>query len=185
MAKEAYYFSHDANARQDPKILAMMSVYEAKGYGWYWIIVEMLREQSDFTLNLQGKYTFNALAMQMHSTKEEAREFVEDCINEFGLFEDDGEKFWSNSLLRRMAMKEEVSIKRKKAAEARWGKQKDSNSNADDMQMHSKEDANAMQGKEKKVKESKEKENIYTSEFDEFWNVYPVKKGKHEAATKV
>ena len=68
MAKDAYYFSHDANARQDPKILEMISVYGIEGYGRYWILVEMLREQSDYTLSLTGKYTFNALAMQMQCT---------------------------------------------------------------------------------------------------------------------
>ena len=147
MSKEAYYFSHDANARQDPKILAMMSVYGAEGYGWYWIIVEMLREQSNFTLDKQGKYTFNALAMQMHCNKDASEQFVNDCIDEFGLFSTDGEKFWSDSLLRRMAMKEEISQKRKKAAEKRWGKQEE---DAKEMQMHNKSSANGMQGKEKR-----------------------------------
>jgi hypothetical protein len=155
MSKEAYYFSHDANARQDPKISALMSVYGAEGYGWYWILVEMLREQSDYTLDKQGKYTFNALAMQMHCKRDAAEKFVHDCIEEFELFDTDGVKFWSNSLLRRMAMREELSQKRKKAAEKRWSKQeKDTN----DMQMHSTSNADGMQGKEKKVKEKKVKE---------------------------
>lgn len=158
MAKEAYYFSHDANARQDPKILAMTSVYGIEGYGRYWIIVEMLREQSDHTLELQAKYTFHALAMQMQCKKEEAEEFIHDCINEFELFDSDGERFWANSLLRRMAIKEEISHKRKKAAEARWSKEK-STSNADGMQVHSK--SNARKGKESKGKESKERYRDY------------------------
>ena len=161
MAKEAYYFSHDANARQDPKVLALISVYGLEGYGRYWVIVEMLREQSDFTLDIQGKYSFNAIAMQMQCTKDEAESFVHDCINEFELFESNGERFWSNSLLRRMALKEEVSMKRKKAAEARWNKKKNNKEDADDMQMHNNSSANGMQGKEKKVKESKEKKIKY------------------------
>lgn len=156
LSKEAYYFSHDANARQDPKILALMSVYGAEGYGWYWIIVETLREQSDFTLDMQGKYSFNALAMQMHCNKDTAEKFVHDCIDEFELFASDGQSFWSNSLLRRMAMKEEISQKRKKAAEKRWGKKQE---DAESMQMHNTSNADGMQGKEKKVKESKVNKN--------------------------
>ena len=31
--KDAYFFSHDCNARNDPKILALRSVYGAEGYG--------------------------------------------------------------------------------------------------------------------------------------------------------
>lgn len=157
MSKEAYYFSHDSNARQDPKILAMMSVYGPEGYGWYWILVEMLREQSDFTLDKQGKYTFNAISMQMHCTKDASEQFVNDCINEFELFQTDGIKFWSDSLLRRMAMKEEISQKRKKAAEKRWSKQEE---NTNEMQMHSNSNADGMQGKEKKEKKGKKEKEI-------------------------
>lgn len=161
MAKEAYYFSHDSNARQDPKVLAMMSVYGPKGYGWYWILVEMMREQDGYTLSLQGKYSFNAIAMQMHTTSNEAEQFVHDCIDEFELFESDGQVFWSNSLLRRMEMKEQISQKRKKAAEKRWNKQKKSDEGAEGMQMHNSSNANAMQGKESKGKESKENKEIH------------------------
>ncbi|MFG6179738.1 Lin1244/Lin1753 domain-containing protein, partial [Halomonas sp. THAF12] len=62
--KNTYYFSHDGNARNDPKILSMRSVYGSEGYGWYWIIIEMLREQEDYKIKI-NKYTWNALAMQM------------------------------------------------------------------------------------------------------------------------
>lgn len=31
--KDAYFFAHDCNARNDPKILALRSVYGAEGYG--------------------------------------------------------------------------------------------------------------------------------------------------------
>src|SRR5699024_9452817 len=86
-------------------------------------------------------------------------EFVHDCINEFGLFNSDGEVFWSESLLRRMAIKEEISQKRKKAAEARWGKAKNKEKKPSNMQVHSNSNANGMQGKESKGKERKKKEN--------------------------
>lgn len=168
MGKDAYYFSHDANARHDPKILAMMSVYGAKGYGWYWIIIEMLREQSDLKLSLSGKYTFNAIAMQMHCNADECKKFVLDCINEFELFASDDHYFWSESLIRRMEKREEVSKKRSEAAKKRWSKKPDTSKDSEQInttseQKESKTDANALQsgsikGKEKKVKERKEKE---------------------------
>jgi DnaD/phage-associated family protein len=154
MSKEAYYFSHDSNARQDPKILAMMSVYGAEGYGWYWILIEMLRDQSEFKLDIQGKYAFNAIAMQLHTDKDAASKFVHDCIHEFELFETDEKEFWSNSLNRRMALKQGVSDKRRQAAAKRWKKEK---ANTNDEQMHSK--SNAIKRKESKVKESKRNES--------------------------
>jgi hypothetical protein len=119
--KDAYYFPHDANARNDPKILAMRSIYGAAGYGWFWIVVEMLREQEAYRLPLD-KYTGNALAMQMQCTPDEARRFVDDCINEFHLFASDGEYFWSDSLRRRMARYDDKVAKARQAALVRWEK---------------------------------------------------------------
>lgn len=168
--KDAYYFSHDANARNDPKILAMRSIYGAAGYGWFWIIVEMLREQDNYRLPLD-KYTGNALAMQMQCTPEEARKFIEDCINEFHLFASDGEYFWSDSLCRRMAQYDAKAIKARKAAQARWEKERNEQNkkvnkiepdsplcdcNADAMQMQC--DRNASKVKESKSTSSLEEE---------------------------
>jgi len=112
------------------------------------MFIEMMREQEDYRLNIEGKYSFNAFALQMQCTEEEARQFISDCINEFKLFETDGTYIWSNSLLRRMEKKEAKSYKARQSAKARWDKQSD--------------DANAMQTqcecnaiKENKVKENK------------------------------
>lgn len=177
MTKEAYYFSHDSNARHDPKILEMRSVYGAEGYGWYWIIIEMLREQSDYKIKLT-KYVWNALAMQMQCSADAAHKFVSDCINEFKLFESDGEYFWSNSLIRRMKSRDERSEKARKAAQARWQKANNDkgssdfddvedeqcDSNADAMQTQC--DSNAI--KEKKIKEKKIKENKERERYGDY-----------------
>ena len=59
--KDAYFFSHDCNARNDPKILALRSVYGAEGYGVYFMLVEILREQPEYRLSV-NKYIWNTLA---------------------------------------------------------------------------------------------------------------------------
>lgn len=156
MAKEAYYFSHDSNARHDPKITAMRSVYGTEGYGWFWILIELMREANGYKLDMQGRYTFNAYAMQMHTDCTTAERFIHDCINEFELFQSDDCQFWSPSLLRRMEMREEISEKKRQAALKRWGNKK---KNADGMHMHSTSNADGMQGKESKLNKSKGKEN--------------------------
>lgn len=137
--KEAYYFSHDSNARNDKKILDMLSVYGAEGYGWYWMLVEMMRDASDYKLDMQSKYSFNAFAMQLYADSTKVKDFIMDCINEFGLFESDGSFFWSNSLLRRMEKKKKVSESRANAANKRWNNANVSKSNADAMQTDAKE----------------------------------------------
>lgn len=161
MSKEAYYFSHDANARNDPKILAMRSEYGIQGYGIYWTIVEMLREQEEYKLPVK-EYIFNAIAMQVQCkdyAKDDAKRFVESCINDYELFESDDAFFWSNSLLKRMDKRSSISEKRSKAAQARWSKASDTNNSqktddANAMQVY----ANAMQTDARKGKEMKGKE---------------------------
>ncbi|GJM72965.1 hypothetical protein HMSSN036_51810 [Paenibacillus macerans] len=157
--KEAYYFSHDSNARHDPKITAMRGVYGSEGYGWYWMLVEMMRESEGYKLDMQSKYTFNAFALQLHADSKRVEQFIHDCIHEFNLFEADATHFWSASLLRRMNIREQKTEARRKAAKARWDKEKrasgESAENANTMQMHSNADANAMQGKERKLNKSK------------------------------
>ncbi|MFD1777050.1 DUF4373 domain-containing protein [Paenibacillus rhizophilus] len=198
--KDAYYFSHDSNARHDPKISAMIGVYGAEGYGWYWMLIEMMRESSDYKLDMQAKYAFNAYASQMHSDCTKIAQLVHDCIHEFKLFSSDGECFWSDSLNRRMAKRDEVSRKKSEAAKSRWGKGKSAQhpipENAEEMHMHSGCNADGMQGKESKEKESKEKENIkplcdspaaephadpYHPDFERFWKVFPTTRRKDKA----
>jgi len=121
MRKDAYYFSHDSNARHDEKILAMRSVYKSEGYGWYWVIIEMLRDANAHRLRCKGKYWHIALAQEMQTQPEIALAFMNDCINEFHLFETDGTYIWSESLQRRMMQKAAASEVARKKAMKRWG----------------------------------------------------------------
>lgn len=160
--KDSYYFSHDSNARSDPKMIAMMDKYGLEGYGKYWVIVENLRDEADHRLPKKN-YMFTALAVQMQCERNAVEEYVSDCINEYELFESDDDFFWSNSLLKRMNLKEEKREKAKKAAQKRWEKANEDKGlknnkenevcerNADAMQMQC--EPNAIKGKERKRKE--------------------------------
>jgi len=171
--KEAYYFSHDSNSRNDPKIKAMMSKYGVEGYGRFWIIIEILREQEDYKLPLVD-YIIEALSVEFNTTVEEAREYIKDLIEKYHLLKTDNDNkyFWSESLLRRMRKKEEIRQKRVEAVRKRWS----SNTNEDSEQGEEiQTDTNEIQmqyisntksykgkeskGKEKKVKESKKEDN--------------------------
>lgn len=159
MAKDAYYFSHDSNARTDTKIVDMMYDYGMAGYGMFWFIVEVMRESDYYKLE-NNRSTWRALGMQMHLKADEVQKFIDDCIELYRLFEGDGVYFWSNSLVKRMEKLEETRAKRKAAAEKRWSNNANANkNNANEVQ----EDSNFMQSKvkESKVKESKEKNIIY------------------------
>jgi hypothetical protein len=150
MKKEAYYFSHDANAKDDPKILQLRMEMGWEGYGLFWALIEMLRNEPDHRMRTHYK----SIAFALH-TQEDS---IKKLINDFDLFAIEGEYFWSESLLKRMEMKESKSEKARQSAKKRWNQENDANA----MRTHSDGNANAMQLKESKVKESKV--NILTEE---------------------
>ncbi|MCO7128429.1 DUF4373 domain-containing protein, partial [Sporolactobacillus shoreicorticis] len=131
--KDAYYFSHDSNARYDPKILAMRAVFGMEGYGRYWCLIEILRDEDEYKLE-KTKHLYDALAMQMQCERNAAKEFVDACINEFGLLCENDNFIWSESLITRMESKDKKSEKARKAAQKRWQK---SSHDAGSVQMQS------------------------------------------------
>lgn len=154
--KDAYYFPHDCNARNDPKILALRSVFGAEGYGVYFMLIEILREQPDYKLQIT-KYLYHTLAMQMQMQKEQVQEIVEACCNEFSegdspLLVNDGEYLYSSSLLRRMGKVDDISKLRREAARKRW-ENKACKDSAGEAPCNGNANAEQEQSKEKQRKE--------------------------------
>ena len=159
--KETFYFAHDYNARNDPKLQNVLFDLGVEGIGVFWCIIEQLYEQG-------GKLPLHyckSIAFALHVDFK----CVERLVNDYGLFKNDGENMWSESVLNRLNRRSEVSEKRKLAALARWRQGIENQSqtqatasyrqvkdNASDMQTQCKTDANA----EHKGKEIKEKEII-------------------------
>jgi hypothetical protein len=163
MKKEAYYFSHDSNAKDDPKILQLRMEMGWEGYGLFWALIEMLRNESDHRMRTHYK----SIAFALH-TQEDS---IQRLINDFDLFGINDQFFWSESLLKRMEMKEERSEKARESAKKRWNQSNDANA----MRTHSEGNADAMQLKERKVNEIKEKESKVNEDshnaiFRELWS---------------
>lgn len=158
--KKSFYFPHDFGARNDPKIQELIMRHGVAGVGTYWCIVEQLYEQGG-RLSLK---LCKSIAFALHLDEED----VNSVILDFGLFDNDGNEFWSNSVLSRVEKMEEIVNRRRSAARARWDNkgsskkldnQEDKNASsnvnatphdANAMQMQCKCNANAMQIKEKK-----------------------------------
>ena len=117
--KDAYYFKHDSNARNDPKIKSLINKYGLKGYGWFWVVIEMLREAERYKLD-DKKYIWEALAEQMKVDVKEVRQFIKDCVEEFELLEANDHCFFSASLLKRMLELDTIREKRRDAALKSW-----------------------------------------------------------------
>lgn len=119
MNKDAYYFPHDSNAKDDPKCVLLIEQLGMEGYGIYWMLVEVLREQPDYTYPLS---LLPALARRYNTTTEKVKAVV--CGYELFTIKED-RIFFSDSLNRRMEAIAEKRAKRSAAGRlgniARWG----------------------------------------------------------------
>jgi hypothetical protein len=156
MPKKTNYFSHDSNARNDSKILAVRIKYGIEGYGIYFMILERLREES----NYMCVKDYNSIAFDLRTDSSKVKSVIED----FGLFifTDDGKYFYSESFMGRMEFKDVKSKKATENAKKRWENEKS-------MRTHTETDANALpthpETDASKVKESKE-----NKEYKESWH---------------
>jgi hypothetical protein len=141
MKKDAYYFSHDANAQDDPKCMLLLDQLGPEGYGIYWLLIEKLRAEKDYKLPLSVIPIF---AKRWQTSKEK----VETVVKTYNLFKIVSNYFFSCRLKQSMEKKTELA---KLSASARW---KDANA----LPPHTKRIANGMQNDAIKGKESKEKE---------------------------
>lgn len=105
MDKNINYFSHDANARRDPKIMRMSLKYKY-GYQWYFQTLEILRVETEYKYLISD---FDLLAKELGESKKKINEWINDCINIYKLFESDKEYFYSASLLKRMSIMQQKS----------------------------------------------------------------------------
>ena len=158
--KDAFYFGHDANARNDLRMVAVRRRFGMAGYGAYWAIIEILREQ----------YKYKLPAKQLEDVEYEFRyddfkAFIDFCV-ENGLFVIEDDLFFSPALLRRMKEWDDAKDRRsaagKKAVNARYTKEKqeDSERSTNVVRTYNGRSTDVYQerkGKEKKGKEIKER----------------------------
>jgi len=102
---ENYWFSHDFNAKDDPKIMLLIDELGMEGYGIYWVLIETLRGCPE----AQYRYPLRlipSLARKYATTSPK----VETVVRNYGLFSIENKKFFiSPSLCRRM---EKYDLKR-------------------------------------------------------------------------
>lgn len=182
MGRDVYYFSHDVNASNDPKIIVMKELCGVIAYAWWWILIEQLAVQEDYKLPMD-KITFtglgiafgmkqneaNASSNEANASKvKQAEAFINLLINECELLETDGEYFWSPSLVRRNLLRKnkQVEISRKRSEAGRLGGLKSAEQRSKTKQMLQANEANeANQANQAKGKERKG--NIYSYSYNE------------------
>lgn len=107
--KDTYYFKHDSNARNDIKLIKVRRKYKMEGYGIYFALLEILREQSDYKLPIAD---IADIAFDLSISTEK----ITSIINDFGLFNVENGCFYSESFMRRMESYNDLKAKRVAAA---------------------------------------------------------------------
>jgi len=141
------YFSHDYNARNDKKLVMASMKYGLAALGAYWCIVEMLYEEGGYLSIIE----YERITFELRTSEELIKYLIHDSL----LFENDGVRFWSNTALERLKLREEKSIKARTSIEARWNKPNNTNV----LQTNNKRNTN-------KIKKSKIKTTSSEVEFN-------------------
>ena len=93
---DSCYFSHDANAKDDFKIMLLIEEMGLEGYGIFWVLIETLREQQGYKYPIRllsviaRKYNTTLAKVEAVVAKYQLFVIVDDCF------------FYSKSLIRRM-----------------------------------------------------------------------------------
>jgi hypothetical protein len=146
--KDAYYFPHFSNARNDSKIVKLRRIYGPEGYGIFFMLLEVLREQTEFKLPLNS---IEDLSYEWHTSKEK----VLSIINDFDLFNISDNQFFSPKLVFYLQPYLEKSKRARSAALKRWN-----NANAYTNAMLPDNKCNASKIKETKIKETKKEKTV-------------------------
>ena len=171
--KDAYWFTHDSNSRHDPRIIKLRRTHGAEGYGVFFMIIEILREQEDYTLDFNDESIMDiAYEIQVDNGK------VNDIICNYNLFTVDEDVFYSNSLKRRMEKLDLIKEKRSYAG------QMSAKARANIKQVSSKR-STSVKGvlNYNRIEHNSIKEKNYSAKFEQFWHEYPSKIGKKKAFT--
>jgi len=120
------FFNHDANARNDIRIIKLRSQLGYEGYGVFWGVLEMLfSEENKLCID-----DYNSLAYGLQCDPKVLKQVIED----FDLFHLDEGCFYSKRLFEHIEQINNKSNKAKENANKRWNNTNDmrtqSNSNA-------------------------------------------------------
>ncbi|MFO7972888.1 MAG: DUF4373 domain-containing protein [Desulfobacterales bacterium] len=156
--KDAYYFPHFSNARHDRKLKRIIKELGIEGYGIYFMLLEVLRDQPEL------KYPINDVDLLADEFRtSEAK--VKTVIMNYNLFDiDEQNNFFSIKLEEYLQpyfrMRQQRISAGKKSAEKRKLKEKNEHPFSDRSATVQQSKVKESKVKESKVKENKEKESI-------------------------
>jgi len=112
-----FYFKHDASAFSDAKLMNLVRQEGMTGYGIYWVILEFLRMQHEYS----APYVMLSHLSKRANTSSKRLKRI---ISNYDLFVLTDDRFYSPGLFERMLEHDHsvssASDRGRRAAEARW-----------------------------------------------------------------
>jgi len=167
--KDLSWFSHDSNAKDQPKCMLIIDQMGLEAYGIFWILIETLREQNDYKYPLA---LIPSLARKYNTTLAK----METIIYNYDLFKiEENNFFWNGSLTRRMQFLENKKLqqieagKRGVAAKKAKAKRLLSELSEEHSSNQPSNDPKAIKEKETKLKQSKLNKTLSLNQFRELF----------------
>lgn len=111
---ETGWFPHDTDAITDQKIAALLQDFKAEGYGIFWHLTELMHAEKTGCLPYSN-VTFKAIARNMSSSPELIKSIVDNCLNEYELYNREGDYFTSKRVQKNLQARRESTQKRAEA----------------------------------------------------------------------
>lgn len=74
------YFPHDTDASSDPKLEPLLMIHGAKGYGFYFLLLEYIYRSDNFRYDISDAETIQILCRKMSISKQEFDSILETCL---------------------------------------------------------------------------------------------------------
>lgn len=128
--KETFYFPHDCNAIQDPKLMEVLVKCGLEAVGMYWILIEILHQQSNNMISEQSYSNYIDFYGMINGENKNSLEKIKEVLITSGLFVITNNFVISKRVLENKKQRQEMTEKRSLAGKAgmqkRWNiKQKD------------------------------------------------------------
>lgn len=120
MSKDAYYFPHDSNAIQDPKMMTLLFECGLVGIGAFWVIIEILHQQPSGTMRQEEVKRYLDFYGHQGAWSEDVLMKCEHVFYDTGLLVIKEGFVTSNRVRLNLKKRNQLIIKGKESALRRW-----------------------------------------------------------------
>ncbi len=182
--KETYYFAHDYNAIQDPKMMSLLCGCGLSGIGLYWIIIEILHQQKNNKISYQAYCDYIDFYGKIDGDNEHVLNKIRQMLISVGLFVKENEEIYSNRVLENINQRKIISEKRsfagKKSGEIRRNINKKDNKRTSVEHVLNKNEHKKKKEKKRNIINNSDKSPINKTEIKGTFKEYGIlKEGKN------